>query len=50
MDKQQKIEQLKKVLTKASKLEKGKELMVAEELIQIDDKSKVSYTHGIIRE
>lgn len=38
MDKQDKIEQLKKVLTKASSIEKGKEIAVAKEFIQIDDK------------
>lgn len=38
MDKEQKIEKLKKVLTKASKLEQGKELALAQEFISIDEK------------
>ena len=38
MDKDKKVEQLKKVLTKASKLEEGKEIALAQEFISIDEK------------
>ena len=44
MEKEAKILQLKKILTKASSLEKGKELSLAQEFISLDFPSPIIVT------